>query len=198
MNTKMTEIAESTAILQLIDQSLQLQEAAKHPTPSEGVENHAAAQAVAAAKQPVAAANQTVTTANQTVTEVENNTHEQLIRKKLHDCVSALQLVHGNAETERQVTYMVGKMKVVSSCLKLALEEKDKQSIVLFANILHEPCQQIGLQHLSDLIRRVNYELESEDWHNLNIWIQLLLCAINDSIKAIERVYPNKELSDLV
>jgi len=31
MNTKMTEIAESTAILQLIDQSLQLQEAAKHP-----------------------------------------------------------------------------------------------------------------------------------------------------------------------
>jgi len=46
------------------------------------------------------------------------------------------------------------------------------------------------------LIRRVNYELESEDWHNLNIWIQLLLCAINDSIKAIERVYPNKELSD--
>jgi hypothetical protein len=177
----MTDIAESSAILQLIDQSLHLQEAAKHQAQSDEATCEDGVGTAAAAKQPVA--------------EIENNALEQLIRKKLHDCVSALQLVNGNAETERLITFMVGKMKVVSSCLKLAVEEQDKTSILLFGNILREPCQQIGLEHLSDLIRRVNYELESDDWENLNIWIQLLLNAISESTKAIEKVYPSKDLS---
>ena len=100
---------------------------------------------------------------------------------------SSYQLLHGKTETDNFLHILIGTMKTSISYLRIALIEKDKDSIDFMATTLVEACKQVGLQRICALSTRISIESRIDDWNELAASLIILEVELAASIMQLEK-----------
>lgn len=74
------------------------------------------------------------------------------------------QMLRGTSEINQQIPLFVAALKTISSCLNLALDDRDAEGIQLFAQSLQEQCASFKLKKISDTAARIAADSRVGDW----------------------------------
>ncbi len=85
-----------------------------------------------------------------------------------------LQGAEDSTQIEDVIDISVGTMKTLVTCLKCAVEDRDLESVVHFAQAFKQPCATMGLNSTAKLAIRIAADAELADWTKAEQGILLL------------------------
>lgn len=108
--------------------------------------------------------------------------------------IKAMLKLYGKEEVEEISRLFLSNMGTYIECMQLAIDEKDADSVVHFANAVKGPCAALGMKLMTRLTTDIIQYSEAKDWTQVRVKYMRLKAVFVQTREELKKVCPDDSL----
>ena len=108
--------------------------------------------------------------------------------------INSMLKLYGQEEVEEISRLFLSNMAAYIECMQLAIDEKDADSVVHFANAVKGPCAALGMKLMTRLTSDIIEIAEKEDWTQVRVKYMRLKAVFVQTQEELKKVCPDDSL----
>lgn len=108
--------------------------------------------------------------------------------------INSMLKLYGQEEVEEISRLFLSNMAAYIECMQLAIDEKDSDSVIHFANAVKGPCAALGMKLMTRLTSDIIELAEKEDWTQVRVKYMRLKAIFVQTQEELKKVCPDDSL----